>query len=522
MQPLAILNGLTVQTRKIIFAVIGAVMLIPILMLGRPADKVDLSGAPIKSGGTLAQLRFDYELGEASLGNVDPTSSAMSFGLLGFRGIVASMLWQEADDLKSRKEFAKLQDKVDSIIQLQPHFKEVWKFQGWNLAFNVSAECDDVKDRYKWVKNGAKFMVQGTERNRKVPELFWQTGFFFGNKLGTADEKEEYRRFFVSDPDETAEYFRREDPSINPERKGNYLVARDWYLKTNALVDAGREQHQMDSPLLLAYPYSALMEHAIVIQEDGVQLEGLELATRDEILEALAALSVDDPEKRKQLDDAYKAWTDQCVKAWQTAHDEWVREYGQKQLTSTDGTKFFLDILEPRPGDQDPAQRDREAISALAGEQGVEPQRVEFWRTMYRRTTNYPIRKQRCNFEQLPEMAMARANFTEGKRLYINMQDFALARTYLLAGLEKMAVVIDRYDRADGSNGILIDEPDVIESIIKTQILYVQSFVAEREPLPESFPLKDKIWDNPEPSIQAIKAQAMDAFQRIVSPAITP
>jgi hypothetical protein len=190
------MNQLTVQQRKIAYAIVAVLCFMPIILLGAPA------GPEEGSGWLLARSRYHHELGEASLGNVDPTSATMNLVLLGLRGVAASVLWMQADHYKDTKNFNQLEDTVESIILLQPHFKSVWEFQAWNLAFNVSAECDDVADRYHWVKRGAKFLVRGTRRNEKVPELKFMMGTFFGQKIGRADEKEVFRRYFINDPDE--------------------------------------------------------------------------------------------------------------------------------------------------------------------------------------------------------------------------------------------------------------------------------------------------------------------------------
>ena len=170
----------------------------------------------------------------------------MNLVLLGFRGVAASYLWQKAEHHKMTKNFAQLEDTVESIILLQPHFKSVWEFQSWNLTYNVSAECDAVEDRYRWVKRGAKFLIRGTERNHKVPELQFSAGQFFGTKLGLADERDVFREFFLVDPDEDI-WEGGPDRDINPDAKDHYLVARDWYLKANSTLEQeGVEQHRME------------------------------------------------------------------------------------------------------------------------------------------------------------------------------------------------------------------------------------------------------------------------------------
>jgi len=67
------------------------------------------------------------------------------------------LIWINADHDEQIKNWAELRANVDAIIMLQPHFVKVWQFQGWNLAYNVSAAWDLVADRYYWVKEGPSF-----------------------------------------------------------------------------------------------------------------------------------------------------------------------------------------------------------------------------------------------------------------------------------------------------------------------------------------------------------------------------
>ena len=113
------MNQFTVRQRKLVYFVVAVLLVVPIIYLGQPAERQ-------AAGGKIAQLRSNYELGESSLGNVDPTSATMNLVLLGFRGVAASYLWQRAEFHKKTKNFAQLEDDVESIILLQPHFKSVW------------------------------------------------------------------------------------------------------------------------------------------------------------------------------------------------------------------------------------------------------------------------------------------------------------------------------------------------------------------------------------------------------------
>jgi hypothetical protein len=146
------------RQRKIWYGVGILLLLVPIVYLGFPAQQT--AGAGRAGGlGVLSHKRQQYDLGEATLGKVDPSSAAMNLVLLGLRGPAASVLHLKAMEYQERKQWAKLRSTVDSIILLQPHYVQIWKFQGWNLAYNVSREWDKVDDRYYWVKEGIKFLI---------------------------------------------------------------------------------------------------------------------------------------------------------------------------------------------------------------------------------------------------------------------------------------------------------------------------------------------------------------------------
>ena len=179
------MNDLTSRQRKLVYAGCILVLLIPIVWLGAPTSEDVIPGSRASvSGGVLAQMRVKYDLGESTLGEIDPSSAAMNLVLLGLRGPAAGVLHLQALDYQEKKDWAKLKTTVDSIIKLQPHYVEIWKFQGWNLAFNVSREWDQVADRFYWVKEGLKFLQLGTNRNQTSTFLYHNVGDFTGRKIG--------------------------------------------------------------------------------------------------------------------------------------------------------------------------------------------------------------------------------------------------------------------------------------------------------------------------------------------------
>ena len=130
------MSKLTSQQRKLMYLVLIVVLLVPIYLIGAP------STGEADSGGELARLKREYDLGEEQFGNVDPSSATINLVLLGLRGVAANILWVQHDEQKNQKDWAGMRATTESIIMLQPHYMHVWRYHGWDLAYNVSAEWD--------------------------------------------------------------------------------------------------------------------------------------------------------------------------------------------------------------------------------------------------------------------------------------------------------------------------------------------------------------------------------------------
>jgi len=433
-------NNLNSFQRKMVYLSGIIILMVPIFLLGS-------SEASSNFQYSLARLRAEHKLGEASLGKVDPTSSTFNVVLLGFRGVAASVLWQQAEYEKNHKNFAELAAIVESISQLQPHFNKVWQYQAWNLAFNVSAECDDVKDRFHWVKQGAKYLERGITMNERSPELNFDMGEFIGRKIGRSDEKVQFRKFFREDP--RADLFGgKADPDINPNNEDNYQRARTWYLKSNELIEAGEEQHRMDTILMLAYPYHSLRDYATARKDEG-------------LLDA------------------------ETTAAWQQFYTEWTEIYGRKEFMSPGGLIYFEAVKD-------------EQIKALCEKEGNsysfdDKQR---WVARYQSTANYRFWRMRGQFEMQPSVLEATRALTQGRKLYFR-QELTSARENVEKGLAEMKGAIDAQRQLTKSDSIVTDDDDLAELILKAILVYQRILdLQEKKPLPESFPLKEEFWDN--------------------------
>jgi hypothetical protein len=205
----------------------------------------------------------------------------MKLASLGLRGVAANILWGYANHYKKVEDWDKVELTVNQIIRLQPNFLKVWDFQSHNLSYNISAEFDDYRMRYAWVKKGIAFLIEGTSYNRNEPGLLSNIGWFVGQKIGRADEKTQFREMFKDDTD-FHQVFRENGVEVDqvaahgpPEpgkgaRPDNWLVSRLWYAKaTDAVTSLNKPIRGMAPVLFYGRVPMSQINAADAMQKDG-------------------------------------------------------------------------------------------------------------------------------------------------------------------------------------------------------------------------------------------------------------
>ncbi len=431
------MNSLTSMQRKLVYFVGILVLMVPSMWLGMPAGAEG-------TGGKIARLRSEYDLGESNLGQVDPSSATMNLVLLGFRGVAANLLWLDALDQQEKKNWSELKSDVESIILLQPHYMQVWQHQGWNLSYNVSAEWDGVSDRYYWVKEGAKFLIRGHYRNQIYPELPFKVGETLGKKIGRADEWLQFRRYFiVKDPDEQ-KYGGGPDNELNPDSRDNYRVARDWYEVANE-KELSRRNTIMSRVLFRQYPSRSLMDYPDALQREG---------TYGELSE----------------------------RGWQEAHRSWVNEYGQERYPFQFG-EVYLDATP-------------EEIDAMAKEYGVDANLVSKAVESLRTVSNYSYWKTRSRIEATPQMVKAHRSLYEGQRLYREGKytDVEVDGKVQPSEAEKLTLEgLTQFEALFQEHSELLDVYDTVDEVLMGIICLNYIAQVNGRAQPDSFPLKS-LW----------------------------
>jgi hypothetical protein len=298
--------------RKLGYMIAIAILWFPIYEISHPAS-VDADGSR-SPGGKLSQLRDEYQLSDAALGEIDPASQTAELATLGLGGVAVQLLWDSAHQYQMKEDWASLKAVLEQIIRLEPHFWTVWDFQGHNLSYNISVEFDDYRDRFYWVMQGIDFLKQGVKFNSTDPRFIARIGWFYGNKIGRADEHVQYRRLFKKQQEEK-----------NERLTDNWLVAHDWYLQAQNLVESGK-------PLRVYIGETA----------DAHNTKPGERAPSALLFFSEAPMSLinyaDNLEEDGTFGDTAKA-------AWENASEEWMR-YAGRDLNTSYGYTVQLGDLE--------------------------------------------------------------------------------------------------------------------------------------------------------------------------------
>ena len=417
------MNRLTSQQRKLVYLAGIVALSIPIVVLGMPSTGAE------GTGGALDRMRRQHDLGESTLGQVDPTSVTMNLVLLGLRGVATNILWMQLDHQKDTKNWAQMRATTESIIMLQPHFMKVWRFHGWNLAYNVSAEWDAVADRFYWVKEGTKFTMKGCQRNQRYPELYWDVGDLTGKKIGRSDEWKFFRKFFKADPDE-ARFGGRADPEINPADEDNYLVSKEWYQRANDAEDR-YEQHLMMRALFRSYPARSQLDYANALNREGIF---------DEI----------------------------AREAWERALREWTQDYG-KMVFQTPECELFLEA-------------DERDVAELAKRNNVEESVIQNWLNRTQNVTNYRYWRTRAMSESEPDTVAAHRDLYQGEQAF-KAGEIDEAQEKLERGMATLSKVLTRYES-------LATEDLVIEEGLWAVMIWQKILQLKGIAFPQEFPLK--------------------------------
>ena len=123
-----------------------------------------------------------------------PPHVALTTAALGtFRGLAVDVLWARADALQDAGEFFEAQTLAQWITALQPRFPQVWGFQAWNLAYNISVCTKSADERWEWINRGIELLRrQGIPLNPVDANLPMELGWIYFHKIGGKTDREHW------------------------------------------------------------------------------------------------------------------------------------------------------------------------------------------------------------------------------------------------------------------------------------------------------------------------------------------
>jgi hypothetical protein len=114
-----------------------------------------------------------------------PPQVALGIAMGAFRGLFVNFLWIRANAMKEDGRFYDSMDLARAITKLQPRYPQVWVFNAWNMAYNISVQTQTEPERWAWVKAGINLMRdEGLPANPNDMLLHKELGWIFLHKIG--------------------------------------------------------------------------------------------------------------------------------------------------------------------------------------------------------------------------------------------------------------------------------------------------------------------------------------------------
>ncbi|HEY5297015.1 MAG TPA: hypothetical protein VIK59_03750 [Verrucomicrobiae bacterium] len=201
------------------------------LLFGASQIQTSLNRDRVRLGLTEAQV----------LENAPPLLAFTTVALGGFRGLISNYLWIRANDLQQDDKFFEAAQLADWITDLEPHFAQVWIFQAWNMAYNISVKFKEnspgnYADRWRWVEQGIELLRDRALRfNPDAVLIYRELSWFFQHKMGqNLDDanvyyKQQWAREMTPFFGANGTNFENLIHPQTPEEKTNALVLREEY-----------------------------------------------------------------------------------------------------------------------------------------------------------------------------------------------------------------------------------------------------------------------------------------------------
>jgi len=136
---------------------------------------------PINDQRVDLQLTLSPEIGDS----VPPDIALATTASGAFRGLAIDVLWYRANQLQDEGKYFEANQLANLITTLQPRFPQVWAFQAWNMAYNISVATHTPQERWDWVRKGLRLLQdRGIPLNENAIRLYRELSWIYFHKVG--------------------------------------------------------------------------------------------------------------------------------------------------------------------------------------------------------------------------------------------------------------------------------------------------------------------------------------------------
>jgi hypothetical protein len=130
--------------------------------------------------GRFLELVLDSKitLSEGAIEWSNPDVSANVGALvLGFRKLVADMLWLRVDEFWHLGLASRMLPMMETVVTLDPHFIEAYALGAWHLAYNVAVTVHSTEEKMMYIDQGIGLLEKGIKNNPRSSKLYFEIGF---------------------------------------------------------------------------------------------------------------------------------------------------------------------------------------------------------------------------------------------------------------------------------------------------------------------------------------------------------
>ena len=122
------------------------------------------------------ESKITLSVGEIEWSNPDVSANVGAL-VLGFRKLVADMLWLKVDAFWHLGLASRMLPMMETVVALDPHFIEAYALGAWHLAYNVTATVHSTEEKMMYIDQGIGLLEKGVKSNPRNSKLYSELGF---------------------------------------------------------------------------------------------------------------------------------------------------------------------------------------------------------------------------------------------------------------------------------------------------------------------------------------------------------